>query len=264
MNVQNTPPTPQAKRRPVQLAISIVCYIIIAILLLILIGNITFIIKGAANADAPPSVFGVIPLVTLTGSMEGTRPDSFREGSLLIMTKPKDLQEGDVIAFQDPTAAELVIVSHRIHEITTGENGETLIYTKGDANNAPDTYPITPDAVYAKYAFHIEKVGAFALFLKEPLGMLLFIGLPILAFIIYDLVRHRRQEAEKTRQNQEMAAELERLRSTVGEATDPDEGEDEEPSLAPTDPEQSPLAAEEAAESDTTRDDAAEHTSSVE
>jgi signal peptidase len=259
MNVQNTPPTSQAKRRPVQLAISIVCYILIAFLLLILIGNITFIIKGAATADAPPSVFGVIPLVTLSGSMEGTRPDSFREGSLLIMTKPKDLQEGDVIAFQDPTAAELVIVSHRIHEITTGESGETLIYTKGDANNAPDTYPITPDAVYGKYAFHLEKVGSFALFLKEPLGMLLFIGLPILAFILYDLIRHRKQEAEKNRRDEKMAAELERLRVAAGEATAPGESIPAATELA-----QSPSAVENTTEGEPPRTDAAEDTKSVE
>ena len=60
-------------------------------------------------------------------------------------------------------------------------------------------------------------VGDFALFLQQPLGMLLFIGVPLLAFIIYDILRRQRYASRERAKAREMEAELARLRSLAGE-----------------------------------------------
>lgn len=205
-------------KNPLNLAISIVCIFLIVVLSVILIGNVTFIIKGALDPDTPPTVFGIIPLVALSGSMDGNMEDSFGAGSMVIMTKPKDIQIGDIIAFRDPSAKELVIVSHRVVDMYP-QDGETRYVTKGDANNTNDLGTIGEADLIGKYAFHIEKLGDFALFMREPIGMLLFIGLPVLAFILYDIIRHKMTDRKKVSKEAELEAELARLRAIAGETT---------------------------------------------
>lgn len=53
---------------------------------------------------------------------------------------------------------------------------------------------------------------------------LLFIAVPVLAFILYDIIRHKLNEKKKTSQNDEMKAELERLRA-LAEQTKPTEAD---------------------------------------
>ena len=72
------------KKTPWNIAFSAICIFLIIALSIILIGNITFIIKGALSPDTPPTVFGVVPLVALSGSMEGDMEDSFGAGSMVI------------------------------------------------------------------------------------------------------------------------------------------------------------------------------------
>lgn len=206
----------QKKRTPWNITFSAICIFLIIILSIILIGNVTFIIKGALNPDTPPTVFGVVPLVALSGSMEGDLDDSFGSGSLVVMKKARDIEVGDVIAFRDPSAKELVIVSHRVVEITE-EEGKTRYITQGDANNTPDMGTIGEEDLIGEYVFHVEKLGSFALFLREPIGMLLFIGVPVLAFVLYDIIRHKMNEKKKASQNEEMQAELARLRALAEE-----------------------------------------------
>ncbi|MBQ8496669.1 MAG: signal peptidase I [Clostridia bacterium] len=204
------------KRTPFSIAFSALCIFLIIVLSIILIGNVTFIIKGALSPDAPPTVFGVLPLVTLSGSMEGDMEDSFGAGSLVVMTKPTEIEIGDIIAFKDPSAKELVIVSHRVVDIIE-EDGEVRYVTQGDANNTPDMDTIGQEDLIGEYLFHFEKLGTFALFLREPIGMLLFIGLPVLLFIVYDIIRHKLNDKKKASKNAEMEAELERLRALAAE-----------------------------------------------
>lgn len=186
----------------------------IVLLSLILISNLTLIIKGTVNSDTPPALFGRTPLVVLSGSMTGEREDSFSEGAL-IFVKSADtdsLQAGDVIAFYDPSSSNNSIVTHRIDEVTEVD-GEKAFYTKGDNNNDRDMLPVKASRVIGVYTFHLNGVGKFALFLQQPLGMLLFIGVPVLAFIIYDLVRRGLSAKKKDEKTAELEAEIERLRA---------------------------------------------------
>ncbi len=93
-----------------------------AVFMFLLVCNLTIIIKGTVNPDTPPTVFGVTPMVVLSGSMSGSAEDHIEVGDLIFDTKPEidNLKEGDVVSFmQDKT-----VVTHRIVEITTAENGK--------------------------------------------------------------------------------------------------------------------------------------------
>ena len=67
------------------------------------------------------------------------------------------------------------------------------------------------------FDFRFPKVGDFALFLQTPMGMVLFIGLPLLAFIIYDIIRRQQYARKESKKTAELEAELERLRKLAGE-----------------------------------------------
>lgn len=180
-----------------------------------LICNMTIIIKGTLYPERPPSVLGITPMVVLSGSMSGDAEDHIEVGDLIFVgkTEAEELEVGDVIAFMEGK----VVVTHRIIEIQRDENGVLLFTTKGDANNAQDQRPVTASNLVGIYKARIPKVGDFALFLQTPMGMVLFIGLPLLAFIIYDIIRRQQYARKESKKTAELEAELERLRKLAGE-----------------------------------------------
>ena len=176
----------------------------------LLVCNLTIIIKGALFPEKPPSVLGLTPMVVLSGSMSGEAEDHIEVGDLVFVGRadPEELEVGDVIAYMNGGAT----VTHRITAIDTNTDGDLLFTTKGDANNAEDTTPVTEEQLVEIYRWRIPKVGDFALFLQTPLGMLLFVGVPVLAFLIYDIIRRQRYANRENRRTAELEAELERLR----------------------------------------------------
>lgn len=58
------------------------------------------------------------------------------------------------------------------------------------------------------------------MFLQQPLGMAVFIGVPVCAFIIIDIIRRSRSRSRETEENEQLKAELERLRAAAGESTE--------------------------------------------
>lgn len=188
-----------------------ICMAFICVLLsILLLCNITIIVKGTVNTEKPPSVFGITPMVVLSGSMSGTQEGHIEVGDLIFTKRaaPETLKENDVISFVRDGAA----VTHRITSIETDENGNLLFTTKGDANETEDTEKVTEEQIVGTYLARVPKVGDFAMFLQQPVGMLLFIGVPVMAFIIYDIIRRQRYAVMENRRTQELEAEIERLR----------------------------------------------------
>lgn len=179
----------------------------------LLICNLTIIIKGTLHPELPPSVLGTTPLVVRSGSMSGAAPDHIEVGDLIFVSpaKPEELKVGDIIAFMEQDAS--FVTTHRIVEIQKQEDGTPAYVTKGDANNVEDQNPVTADRLVGIYQRRIPKVGDFAMFLQTPLGMLVFIGLPLLAFIIYDIIRRQKYANQESKKTAEMEAELKRLRA---------------------------------------------------
>lgn len=210
--------TTQTKEKRSNKAASAIALVLCIVFGLMLICNLTIIIKGSVAPEKPPSVLGVTPLVVLSGSMSGEAEDHIEIGDLIFTGKaePSALEKGDVIAFMEGS----VVVTHRITDISTDENGKLLFTTKGDANNAEDLRPVSEDKLVGIYKFRIAKVGNFALFLQTPLGMMLFIALPLLLFIIYDILRRRHYAAKEDKRTAELEAELERLRALAGEKSE--------------------------------------------
>lgn len=184
--------------------------VLCCIFALMLICNLTIIIKGVIHPETPPSVLGITPMVVQSGSMSGDAKDHIEVGDLIFTVKPNtaELKEGDIISYMEGNIA----VTHRIIDITTDADGKRSFITKGDANNTEDP-AVSEDAVFGLYKGRIPKLGDFAMFLQKPLGMAVFIGVPVCAFIVYDIIRRQRSSGKANKENEELKAELERLRA---------------------------------------------------
>ncbi len=190
----------------------IVGAVLCCIFAVMLVCNLTIIIKGVVNPDIPPSVFGVTPMIVQSGSMSGNAEDHIEVGDLIFTVKPDiaALKKGDIISYMEGKIA----VTHRIIDIQTTSDGKRSFITKGDANNTEDP-AVSEDAVFGLYKGRIAKLGDFAMFLQKPLGMAVFIGIPVCAFIVYDIIRRQRSSGKASKENEELRAELERLRAAA-------------------------------------------------
>lgn len=199
----------QTKKRFVQKIPSIVGIIICVLLAPILIMNLTIIVKSYINPDIVPDFFGIKPFVVLTGSME---PAIY--GGDLVITKtvdPAQLKAGDIIAYKSGNS----VITHRIKEISGG-----AFIMQGDANNATDESPVVYAQVEGIYLFKIGKLGNVAMLMQTPTGMLIFVGIPLCAFIAYDIIRRRLAEQKEKAKENEAQVEIERLKAQLAEKED--------------------------------------------
>jgi len=114
-----------------------------------------------------PRLGGYRVVTVLTASM---RP-SMAEGSLLVQTPiPVDqVRVGDVITYRIPVE-DRRIVTHRVIEVVVGGD-HPVVRTKGDANNAPDTWVAQLDGQRTwKVRFAVAKAGYGVQALSRPLA----------------------------------------------------------------------------------------------
>jgi signal peptidase I len=179
------------------------------VLILVLIVNITLIVGSYVNPDKVPSFLGYKPFIVLSGSME----PEILPGDLIVTKEvdPEDVKVGDVITFRtDKTTA----VSHRVTEIST--DGGLSFLTKGDANIGADKGSVLPESIEGKYILRVAKLGSVALFLQTPIGLLVFVVIPLCLFILYDIVSRNARGKRKTGREAELEAELEALKAAAG------------------------------------------------
>lgn len=156
-------------------------------------------------------------MIVLTDSMAGT----FDSGSLLICTSAnaEDIKVGDIICFYDPASSNsTTTVTHRVQEVKTDSQGNISFVTKGDANNAADENEVPASKLIGVYKFHIAGLGSLALFMQTTPGLIIFIVLPILLLVIYDIIRRRLYDKRKDAEANALLEELHDLRTQQGAA----------------------------------------------
>lgn len=169
------------------------------------------------------SLFGYKAFIVLSDSMSAT---DFSAGDLVLSKEvdPSTLQAGDIISFQstDPDSYGEV-VTHKIRELTTDENGNPGFITYGTTTDTNDENIVTYDFVLGKYQTRLPGVGKFFQFLKTTPGYIVCIFLPFLLLILVQginsirLFRRYKQEqlaeieAQREQEKAELAAERERL-----------------------------------------------------
>jgi len=133
-------------------------------------------------------LFGIIPYIVLSGSMEPT----IYTGSLCFIDKNYDYQkieEKDIIAFK----VNNTLVTHRVDNIT-----EEGIVTKGDSNNTVDGTVITKDNYVGKNIFWIPMLGYVVVAFQTTTGKIILITCVILLLIAGFLFGEDKKKKENT------------------------------------------------------------------
>jgi signal peptidase len=143
-------------------------------------------------------------LAVLSGSMEPT----IHTGSVVVIVPESQYTVGDIVTFGPDTRTQ-VPTTHRIVS-DRAEEGVILFTTKGDANNSPDTAEIKQSDILGKVLFSIPFAGYVIDFVRQPIGFVIVVILPVL-FIIGDEIRKivrevRRMKKEKQPQPTEKNA----------------------------------------------------------
>lgn len=214
---------------------SIIGTVLLAVLCVILIPllavNITLIVKGALYPDELTDVFNIAPVAIDNPYMEGEGEGCFNEGALVfIKTFESDeerqaVKQGDVVAFrwlEDDGSVNFTV--YRILGVTRDEETGLITSVSVRADNVPEgegTAPIPVEIgdVVGILNGSVDHLGAFAMFLMQPLGVLLFVGVPVVIYVVVDIIRitiHNRKvrkaESDELRDKDE---EIARLRALV-------------------------------------------------
>lgn len=176
------------KKSILKKAVAIIEVALCVILSVFVVVNVTLIIKSYVRPDKVPDFFGYKPFIVLSGSME----PEILVGDLVVTKEiaPEDITVGNVISYR---TEEDIVVTHRVMEVLA-QDGPSFL-TKGDANEGMDASAVSADEVEGLYIWRAEKLGRLALFIQTPLGMLVFVVVPMLAFIVYNsMIRGRNRK----------------------------------------------------------------------
>ena len=173
------------KKSTAQRVISIVINVVlvIAIILAVLATYVSF----TTTSGNVPSVFGLRMYSVQTKSME----DTLMKGDLVIskaVKDPKDLKHKDIITYWTIIDGERVLNTHRIVSVSEISAGTRAFITQGDNNTIPDSHPVHQKDIVGQYAFRIAGVGKVFDYLQTSTGFLLVVVIPVLIFLLYQLI----------------------------------------------------------------------------
>lgn len=186
------------KIKPIRFIINVMSYALFIWLLLVGLTLLVYVadIKiRAMKGDFTPPTYNAY--VVLTGSMI---PEI--DPMDVVITKKREaseLEEGDIITFlSSDTRLSGVVVTHRIkqtfHDATTNKY---TFQTKGDANNTVDFALAEDHNVIGEVIFKIPKVGYVQELLASKGGLIIFILIPCLAVLSYDIVKIIKKACKK-------------------------------------------------------------------
>ena len=215
---------------------NIIKKVIVWMIVVLSVGMMAFTIISVTTFDrADRSVFGYSAFIVLSDSMKAT---DFDAGDLVIIkqTDPSTLKEGDIISFQSPDEANYgEIVTHKIREVTTDEDGNPGFVTYGTTTDSNDQGIVTYNLVIGKYKGHIPNVGTFFQFLKTVPGYFICIFTPFFILILVqarnsiklfrkykkeqveEIQKEKKELEEERLKSQEMMAQLMRMQQQMGQ-----------------------------------------------
>lgn len=159
----------------VNILLTILKSIITVVLVVMILSNIYILFERSVNGVNQPLIFGYSNAVVLSGSMA----DTINVNDMVITHREDSYETEDIIMFDIGSS----FVTHRIAEVT-----DEGYITKGDANNAADSWIIEQKQVIGKVVHVIPGIGRAVEFLQSPMGMMIIIlagfgiiGIPMIA-----------------------------------------------------------------------------------
>lgn len=196
---------PSKKSRVIGTIVNVV--LVVAIVLAVLATYVSF----STTSGNVPAVLGMRLYSVQTKSMEPT----LMQGDLVISKAVKDaktLKRDDIITYWTIIDGERVLNTHRIVEISN-VSGSLGFTTKGDNNTTNDAQYVHQKDVVGKYSMRLGGVGKVFDYLQTSTGFLLVVVIPVLIFLLYQLIQFFRVLFEYQNVKNRIKFEMERGRT---------------------------------------------------
>lgn len=230
---------PKRKKSAAEITMFWVSIGLCVLMLPLLLMNIVLIFRSIIHPNDLPTIFGYKPLIVLSDSMY----PNIKKGDLIFtqVVDVKDLKPGDVITYreyEDDGKTLGTVVTHKIYDITVetdGEHAGQLKFRTYGINNQRqadgkikyndngDMVVINmDDAVYApqiegRYTSKINGLGSFILWMQGTWGLIVCIGIPLVAFIVYEFIKRNEEMKAQRASNASANNELEELRKKLAD-----------------------------------------------
>lgn len=169
------------------LYVVIVLLMIIFLLIGIYFGNV---LHNVNKNDNRPPLFDTYIIV----SPSMVPNINVEDGIVVKREKISNIKRGDIITFvTHDSRYDGFIITHRVVGLEKLQNGSYYYRTKGDANNSIDPYLVKKEDIYGRVILRIPKVGYVRKAFSNPICWFVFIILPTLLVVVYDiykLVKH--------------------------------------------------------------------------
>lgn len=193
--------------------IMFICGIVLCALLLpLLIINVTMIIKSYTNKDEVPSFGEYVPFIVLTDSMSGI----IESGDVIICKKidGKDVKKDMIIAFYDPAFNYSKVTTHKVIEVDDSNPDSIKFKTKGVANNTEDELWVPADKVIGQYkSTRIPLLGYVSYFMSTVPGLIVCVLLPLGMLVGYDVIKRKINDKNMKDDTAALLSELEALKA---------------------------------------------------
>ncbi len=210
MSENNTNAVKKPKQKTKKSAWRITLIVVCALILPIMICNLIVSIKGIANKEQIPSLFGL----GIAADTHGTMESDFKLNDLLFIKSvdTNSLQASeDIICF----VKEGKFITHRISRIETVE-GVKRFYTIGDAVGREDDGYVLAEQIQGKYIGKISGLGGFAIYYQTTLCLILAVVLfaTLVALSIIEIVllkghvKERKNMADLQAENEWLKAKI--------------------------------------------------------
>lgn len=182
-------------------------WIIFALLILIVIANISNLYKIKVKKEQVPTFLGYANVVVVGNSMYPT----LKIGDMIIVKHQNSYKVGDIITFIDDAG---IVVTHRVIEIS--EDGK--YYTEGDyVGNSRDPWLLDNSDIVGKVVVTLAGFGNVLEFFQTPWGLLILIGIGILIIELPYIIRAISNACEKKKIKKRLSTLSEETSESLGE-----------------------------------------------
>lgn len=173
-----------------RIVITVLAVLLCVVLVPLLVFNLLIVLTSVIHPDVVPSVFGFIPMVETSDEAAGEFNNIKKNDFILVSSKNvADLGEGAIIAVQDDFGSILFRKVVSVSDV----NGSTVYSVTAENSEALEL--VNEQNVLGGFVGRVAALGGIIMFAHTPLGIVLFIGLPALGFVLYDVLSKRKKPA---------------------------------------------------------------------
>lgn len=187
----------------------VIAVLVTVVILAAAIGILTVAVRTPHGKA--PVILGYSLLYVESGSMEPT----VREGEAILVkgADTSKLEAGEIISFYstDPRIYGK-LNTHRIEEVIDRPDGTRAFFTKGDAEEKRDTYPVEEDEVLGALVYHSRVLGWIIDVLTNRWTLFAVIFIPLMAVIVRNIISFVRQVRETPLPGEEESGDGDRER----------------------------------------------------